>query len=269
MSGGFLSFEGYLFDLDGCLYEGDRPVAGAVDLVAGLRARGKKVAFLSNNSTLGADQVAHKLRQMGIDAAEDEVLVPTDWAGEFLRSRFGLVSVYPIGSARIHRAIGSTGHRLVDDPEGPCDVVFVARDLDFTYQKVETAARYLQAGAALVTANPDLSHPEKGGLQVPETGALAASIASVTGARHQTLGKPGPYLFGKALDRLGLRPEQVVMVGDNLGTDMAGARAAGLSGVWINPTNLDCGPEATPWRVCRRLLELTEETQNAPQEGAP
>jgi HAD superfamily hydrolase (TIGR01450 family) len=251
-------FDGYFFDLDGCVYEGDSPVPAASELISLLRERGKKIAFLSNNSAQGAAEIALKLRSMEIPAEIEEVFLPTDFVGEFLRAAYGSVSVYSIGNELIAASIAASSHRLVGEGEGRCDVVFVARDVDFSFLKLERAARYLQEGASFVAANPDAFHTGNEGRRVPETGALVASISTVAGRDAKLLGKPEPYLFLKALERLGLESHKALMIGDNPVTDIIGAEKAGLASVWIDMGLQEPPNGALPISTFRSLSDLLD-----------
>lgn len=262
----FSDYAGYCFDLDGCLYRGGEAVPGARDLLGHLRASNKKVAFISNNSHQSAVEVVSRLALFGIAATPEEIWVPTDAAGAFLAETYGLVSVYPLGSEAVVAALGASGLTVVGSEAPWCDIVLVARDLEFSFEKLQAATRFIQGGARLVAANPDAYHPGEGGLRVPETGALVAAIVEVTGHKALTLGKPAPYLFRRALGQMNLDPSAVVMVGDNLDTDIAGAQNLGLDSIWINPDGLPSRGGAV--RICQQLQELWVELQNQ-GEGHP
>jgi NagD protein len=141
--------------------------------------------------------------------------------------------------------------------------VLVARDIEFSYAKLERASRYVQAGARLVATNTDASHPGEYGYRVPETGALVASIQTVAGEHVRVLGKPEVYLFRKALERLGVPAHRAVMVGDNPRTDVAGARRAGICSVWLNPLGMKVTDNCTPWMECGSLDELLRELRDS------
>jgi HAD superfamily hydrolase (TIGR01450 family) len=220
---------------------------------------GKRIAYLSNNSVQGAEEVAAKLRGMGIEARPDDVSLPTDLVGEFLLEAYGPVSVYPIGNARVTASIAASGHRLVVEEGERCDVVFVARDPSFSYHKLERAARYLARGAVLAAANPDDYHTGNDGVRVPETGAILASISSVSGKTAVVLGKPEPFLFEKALAKLGLRGDRVLMIGDNPSTDIAGAAKTGLSSVWIDRAGEAAEAGVPSIRAYRDLSEFLDD----------
>ena len=111
------------------------------------------------------------------------------------------------------------------------DLVVLLRDRRFTYAKLERAANALRAGARLIVANPDLTHPGPNGQVAPETGALLAALSACVGdaeVEMEIVGKPSPRLFERACRVLEVEPARAVMIGDNPATDGAGAEAFGL-----------------------------------------
>ncbi len=256
MTADFTGIDGFIFDLDGCVYEGDRLMPAAAELVAVLRNLEKKVAFLSNNSTHTSSEIARKLSRMGMETDSADVFVPTDLAGDYLFGQFGRIGVFALAGIALVEGLEAAGHRIVTGVEDNCDVVLVARDTGFTFKKLEQAARHIQRGAVLVATNPDAFHPGNDGYRVPETGALLASIIAVAGETVHVLGKPEPYLFDKCLARLGLSASRTIMVGDNPATDIVGAQRAGMAGIWLNPRNGPPQPGIEPWKEYPGLGEL-------------
>jgi len=115
-------------------------------------------------------------------------------------------------------------------------VVLLMRDTDLSYQRLQTAVDLLRNGARLVVSNPDFTHPGPEARVVPETGALLAMITACVnvGASDMcVIGKPSPYLFQLGLRRLGISPDEAVMIGDNPNTDIRGADSVGLRHVLI------------------------------------
>lgn len=198
----FYDFKGYLFDLDGCMYAGNRVLPGAVELLETLRQRRKKIVFMSNNSTQDAAVIVSRLNSLGILANMNEVIVPTDFISSFITENYGLVSIYPLAAEPILTLLIEAGHTLVDISDTRCDVVLVTRDVGFNYTKMEHATRFVQNGAHLVAANADESHPGEFGYCIPETGSLIASILAVSPTQVHVVGKPESYLFRKALERM-------------------------------------------------------------------
>ena len=106
--------------------------------------------------------------------------------------------------------------------------MLVGRDIDFNYQKLENCAILLQRGARLVAANLDGHHPAENGINVPETGALIASIRRVVNIEPEIIGKPSTFIFSKAMQRIGLNADKLAIVGDNPYTDIMGGTISGL-----------------------------------------
>lgn len=221
----------FLFDLDGTVYWGSKPVPGAAELIEELERRDLAVKYVSNNSSHSLDFVYRKLEGMGIPARREQIITPLGEIGSFLRHHFGTCRVFPMGTEALAASIQDAGHQVVSGLN-PCDVVVIGRDIEITYEKLETACIHLQRGAACVVCNADRSHPGELGYLVPETGAFFQMVRTVAEPRLcLKIGKPEPYLYTQAF--AGSPPERCVMVGDNGDTDILGAKRAGCPSVLI------------------------------------
>ena len=231
-------FDGYLLDLDGTVYLGDAPLPGAVDTLAALRRLDRRVAFLSNNPTKDPAEYAAKLNRMGIAAEPGEVIntvrTTVRWLQEFCPS----ATVFPIAEAPLIRALESAGFRVSDDP-AQIDVVIASYDRTFDYRKLQiafdalwpasAAARAGRPPARFIATNPDRYCPLPDGRGEPDAAAVIAAIEACTGVTCEAIpGKPNAYLLATALDLLGLRAADCVMVGDRLYTDIRMARDADM-----------------------------------------
>ncbi|HEY4275158.1 MAG TPA: HAD-IIA family hydrolase [Rhizomicrobium sp.] len=220
---------GILVDWDGCIALGDRPMPAAIQFI---RENLERTAIVSNNSTHLPEDFAEILRKSEIAIPVERIVL----AGvEALKRAAELrpQGVLVLGDGRIKAYARSLGLRIVHDD---ADLVVLLRDTRFSYNRLQRAANCLRAGARLIVANPDTTHPGKRGMLVPETGALfAALIASVgdTNVETEIIGKPGPRLFERACDTLGINPSSAIMIGDNPETDIAGAGAIGMQSVLI------------------------------------
>ncbi|MGE3620478.1 MAG: HAD-IIA family hydrolase [Acidimicrobiia bacterium] len=228
---------GWVLDLDGVVWLGEVPLAGAAAAVAELRARGEQVLFATNNSfpTL-ADQEA-KLARAGIDAAGS--VVTSALAAATLVEPGERVLV--CGGPGVVEAVGSRGATVV--ATGPAEAVVVGFHTDFDYDGLRRAFRAVEAGARLVATNTDATYPTPEG-PIPGGGAIVAAVAYATGAEPVVAGKPWSPMVDLVRARLG--PE-ATMVGDRAETDGAFARALGyrwalvLSGV-TGPGDLPVEP---------------------------
>lgn len=227
--------DAYLFDLDGCIYYGDSPAPGAVTLLEVMKRDQKPCFFVTNNSTHSGEQIAERLRGMGLEVNADQVLTVTEYLGQYVLDKYGRRSIKAAGSAALMDALARCGHQLIemDSVEQP-EVVIIGRDTEFTYSKLQTIAHHAERGALLIAGNPDTYHLGKLRERIPETGALAAAVEAVVERQVEYVGKPEPHIFKYAAYKYGLNLERCVMVGDNYDTDILGGYRSGMQTIWIS-----------------------------------
>lgn len=217
-------YDAILLDLDGVLYRWPDPIDGAAEAVAKLRAAGKRVAFVTNNSARTPEHVAERLASVGVEAAASEVVTSALATATLLGER-GAGSAFVIGEDGLRKALADQGIRLVDGRDERVDVVVVGFDRRADYAKLRDAAVLVGGGAALVASNPDGSFPAPDGESWPGAGALLAAIEATTGVRGEVVGKPEAPLLRRALEAAG--GGRALVVGDRLDTDIAGADRLG------------------------------------------
>ena len=238
------AIRGFVFDLDGCVWNGNTLSPGAADTLSRLVRAGRRVAFLTNNSRATADDILTRLHALGVVVAE-HAITPLDIIGSFITERFGPSRVLVIGAPEMTAVIARAGHEIVDVKEyRRATVVAVGNDFDLTYERLTAACRAAAAGAGLVTPNVDPRLPLEGGEFLPGCGAIVAAVAAASGVKPVVVGKPEPPLFQIALERLGLPPDGTAMVGDSVPSDIRGARAVGMRTVLYAPGELPASPDA-------------------------
>lgn len=244
---------GFVFDLDGCVWQGERLNPGAAETLRLLHEGGRGVAYLTNNSRATGADISAKLRRLGVIPAE-HALTPLEILGTVIAERFGPSRVLVIGSAELAGVVKAAGHTLVDvEAWRDASVVAVGNDFELTYERLTAASRAAAAGAALVTPNIDPRLPLEDGDFLPGCGAVVAAVATAAGVAPLVVGKPEPPLFRIALRRLDLAPHQAAMVGDSAVSDVAGARAIGMRTVLYAPAG---APADTADVVVRSFAEL-------------
>jgi glycerol 3-phosphatase-2 len=217
-------FDAFLFDLDGVLYRGDEPVPGAAETVAALRALGKGIAFVTNNSARTPEAVVARLRSVGIAADVGEVETSALTTAALLAER-RVPDAFVIGGEGIRRALAEAGVTALDGDPRTAGAVVVGFDPEVDYAKLRRASLLVQAGVPLIATNPDASFPAGNGERWPGAGALVAAVETTTGTRAEVIGKPNAPILRAALTRAGGgRP---LMIGDRLDTDIAGAVTMG------------------------------------------
>jgi len=230
------AYKGYIFDLDGTVYLGDRLIPGAGEAIAALRERGARVVFLSNKPIQTREHYAEKLRRLGVPVENDDVLNSSAVMAHYLTGRAPRASLYVIGEEPLLAELERAGFDVVRDPAARrwrVDFVVAAFDRTFDYAKLNHALQAIERGARFVATNPDRTCPvDEGDIrEIPDCAGMIGAIEGVTGVKvEEVVGKPSPLMVRAALDRLGgLDPSECLMAGDRLETDILMGRRAGLA----------------------------------------
>lgn len=220
-------YAGYIFDLDGTIYLGERLIPGAQEAIAWLRRHGRPVVFLSNKPLEPRSAYAAKLTRLGIAASEQDVVNSTQALMAYLRAERPGQRLYVIGEPALVDEFRTEGFCLTEQPE-EIDIVVAAFDRTLTYAKLNIAYQALVRGAGFVATNGDRACPIEGGA-IPDCAGVIAFLEATTGRPCELIaGKPSPLILSAALDRLGVPRERVLMVGDRLATDIRMGNELGL-----------------------------------------
>jgi HAD superfamily hydrolase (TIGR01457 family) len=220
-------YSAYLFDLDGTIYLGDRVLPGAVETIAALRTAGKKTIFLSNNPTRTRQQYAAKLTAMGIPTSADDVVNSSFVLVRWLLRTAPDGRLFVVGEEPLKSDLRDAGFEF-SERAGEIDIVVASFDRDFSYRKLQVAFDAIRAGARLVGTNPDRYCPVPGGGE-PDAAAMIAAIEACTGVKCDPIvGKPSPIMVELIMSMLGVPPEDCIMVGDRLETDIRMGIDAGM-----------------------------------------
>ena len=216
-------------DLDGTIYLGDGLIEGASQFLDRLEQHGIRRFFLSNNSSKSVSQYLEKLRIMGIDATEGEILLSTHDLISWL-SEEGVVDTFLVGTEGMREMLESSGFSTVsDDPE----YVVLGYDTEINYDKLATSSIHLHNGVPMVASHPDMVCPSPVG-DLPDTGAYMALFEATTGVRPKHVcGKPNKGMILHKIKEIGIQPSNCAMVGDRLYTDMEMADRAGVHGILV------------------------------------
>lgn len=220
-------YDNVLLDLDGCVWVGNTVTERAPEAIAELRAAGKGLAFVTNDSRHSPEDYVRKLWSLGVRASLEEVVTVGAAMQYVLAERGSGTRAFVIGSRAMFRHVADSGQRIINGTDGQerAEVVIVAGHDDFNFEELRTATRALLAGAEMIAADRDRTFPTDDGLS-PGTGAIVAALEFATRRRARIVGKPEPEVFYTALDRLDRG--NTLVIGDRLDADLAGAAAAGL-----------------------------------------
>jgi HAD superfamily hydrolase (TIGR01459 family) len=243
--------DGFLLDAFGVLNVGETAIPGAVERMAELRARGKRLAVLTNAASYTRPQLLAKYHRLGFNFTADEVVASRDVAVARLEA---------IAPGATWAAIAAAGDTFDDIPAPVLDAVADPSLLDgadailFLSTGRWSAALQRRLVAALdrrprplVIANPDLVAPREGGLTL-EPGLFGHELLdALPGGEVHWFGKPFPEAFAEGIARTGLAPNRLVMVGDTLHTDVLGGAAAGCRSVLVTDHGLFAGRDTAPF----------------------
>ena len=196
-------YRGFMFDLDGTVYLGERLLPGAQAAVAALRAAGRRLCFLSNKPIASRADYAAKLTRLGIPTDVEEVINSSYVLARWLDRETPGARVFVIGEPPLIAELEQAGLKPVEGPEA--DWVVVAFDRTFDYRKLDVALQAVtRHGARLVGTNPDRTCPVEGG-EIPDAAGMIGAVEGVTGRKVEPIvGKPSPITLAVALERLGL-----------------------------------------------------------------
>jgi phospholysine phosphohistidine inorganic pyrophosphate phosphatase len=225
---------GILFDMDGVVYNAEEPVAGSAEALRWVRARGIPHLFVTNTTSRPRGVLVEKLRRFGIAASEREILTPSVAAADWLRAN---------GDGRPVALFLREGTRkdfaglpcLPDDAETGAGYVVIG-DLGklWDFATLNRAFRLLHSNpaATLMALGMTRYWMAADGISL-DVAPFVAALEHATGRRAEVFGKPAARFFHAAAGVLGLPPERVLMVGDDIAADVGGAMEAGLMGAMV------------------------------------
>jgi len=210
------SKSGFIIDMDGVIYHGNKLLPGVPEFLKWLENSGKKFLFLTNSSERTPKELHEKLNRLGIDVGEEHFYTSALATAGFLASQKPNGSAYIIGDAGLIHALYSFGYTI--NNVNP-DYVVVGDTHNYNFESIQTAVNLVLKGARLIGANPDVSGPVENGI-APSTKALIAPIEIATGRKAYFVGKPNPLMMRIALRKLMVSREDAIVIGDRMDTDV-------------------------------------------------
>ena len=225
--------------MDGVLWRADEAIGDLPTVFDAIAARGLKVTLATNNSTKSPEAHQEKLASFGVNLDVSQITTSSMALAALLKETFpDGGELYIIGMEGLFDALEAEGFRVFSGdnlPENPVAVV-TGMDWEMDYQKIANASLLIQKGLPFYASNPDKTYPTPAGL-MPGAGTLIAAVETASGVTPIVAGKPSAFLFQLAMQKMGVLPEETLMVGDRLETDILGGQNAGcktalvLSGV--------------------------------------
>lgn len=222
------AFDAFLIDLDGVIWRGEREIPGASAAVGALRAAGKRVVFVTNNSSRPPRQIAMRLMQIKIPTELGDIVTSAHAVVEELRrlDLFPGARIHVCGAEGLEHEIAHARYVPTRELDGIAAVV-VGFNRHLVFDDIRNASDLARTGIPFIASNDDATYPTEDGL-LPGAGSILAAVERAAGRSAHVVGKPQPTLFRVALERAGVPAERALFCGDRADTDIVGARAAGI-----------------------------------------
>ena len=261
----------FLLDLDGTVYLEDTLLPGAAEFLSWAREREYPVRYLTNNSSRGVEAGLQKMHRLGVPAKREEFLTAVEATIYYLRKNGRTYDVlYIIGTASFREQLREAGFTVRDTPDADVTTLLVAYDTELTYEKVQHGCELLARGVDFLATNPDWVCPTLFGF-VPDCGSICEFVGKASGRKPVFIGKPDPTMIRLALEGTGCSPEETLMVGDRLYTDIACGVNAGVDTALVltgEATRADAAASETPpTAIFENMAELLTALRSA--EGGP
>lgn len=217
----------FLFDLDGTLYLEGVLIKGAKETVAHLKEIGKKVVFLTNNSSVSTAKYHEKLQKMGLECEISDILTSGGATIAHLKKNHAGKSIYLVGTESLREEFENAGLKMWEDKAGELcappnipDICVLSYDKELTYEKLVKITRYITLGSDYIATHPDINCPADVVYQ-PDIGSFMKLIESSTGKTPSVIcGKPHNAIAQVIKDKVSLPAQKIAMVGDRLLTDI-------------------------------------------------
>ena len=221
--------KGFICDMDGVIYHGNKILPGVPEFIDWLQRTGKEYLFLTNNSGCTPLELKQKLARMGLEIGEEHFYTSALATARFIASQKPHASAYVIGAPGLVGALYEAGIVMNDvDP----DYVIAGETNTYNYQTILKAVDLVNKGARLIATNSDLTGPSEQGI-IPACRALVAPIELATGKTAYYVGKPNPLMMRTGLRLLHCHSAEAVMIGDRMDTDVISGLESGMSTVLV------------------------------------
>jgi len=222
----------FLLDMDGTLYLGDRVFDRVAEFLQYIRKSGGRFLYLTNNSSRGVEGYLRKLHRLGLPAEKEDFLTSVDATIACLEAEYPGRKCYVMGTRSFYQQLQDAHIPVCDALCDDARIVLCGYDTELTYQKLMDACILLRRGLPWLATNPDWVCPTERG-PMPDCGSVCQMLSIATERAPRFIGKPQPEMVRLALARTGFPPEEAVVIGDRIYTDIACGVNAGVDTVFV------------------------------------
>ena len=223
----------FLLDMDGTLYLGDDLFEGTIDFLSQVKKNGGRYVFVTNNSSKGADAYVAKLKKLGIDSQPDDFYTSTDATILYIKEKYSGRKFYVVGTRSFVDQLKDADINVTEELSDDISGLIISNDNELTFKKLQDACIILgRDNVEYIATNPDWVCPTEFGY-VPDCGSFAEMLHRATGKKPYFIGKPRPDMLLLSMKKFGYEPDQSVMIGDRVYTDIASGYNAGIDTIFV------------------------------------
>lgn len=228
---------GVLFDIDGVLVTSWQPIPGASDTLRTLANHQIARTYLTNTTTRTRVQIAELLTEAGMDVTSDEVITAAVLTADYVRDRYPGARCFLVNSGQIGEDMPGIDLVYSSDvgegaPETPDVVLLGGAGPEYGHVTLSRVYDWMAQGVPVVAMHRSTSWNTTAGLRI-DTGMYLIGMEETSGRQATAVGKPAPEGFLASANRLGVEPEEMYMVGDDLNNDVLAAQVVGMAGVLV------------------------------------
>jgi 4-nitrophenyl phosphatase len=213
----------FVIDLDGVVYTGNTLVKNADKRIVNMRQKGR-VFFVTNNASLHREEYVKKLHGFGIPVVKDEILTSAYVSAVYINTHYDNPQVFMIGEKGLRQELEEQDIKVC---HRNCNLVLVGLDRGFNYDKLALALRYVEKGAPFLATNDDNALVTESGL-LPGAGAIVSALRTASRKEPIIIGKPSDIMADFILTKAGVKPEEVLLIGDRLDTEVVMGKNFGM-----------------------------------------
>jgi len=244
-------------DMDGTFYLGNRLFKGSLEFAKRLKSQGKKLVFLTNNSSKSPSEYIEKLNNLGVSSDLFDVYTSGEATAEFIIKNYKERKIFLLSTESVKNLFTEKG--LTIDNEEP-DILVLTYDKTIDYEKIQKFSYFLNKGLPYIASHPDINCPIETGF-VPDIGSFMALFEKSTDRKpDHIVGKPNSYIIEMLLDKYNVSKEEAVIIGDRIYTDIKCGINSGIDSILVlsGETKRDMIPSHHPYEVCENIEEVTD-----------
>lgn len=229
----------FVFDLDGTLILGNQVLPYARETLDLIRSQGKSFTVVTNNSSRSIDNYFRFLTFLGFTIKPNEIHTSGKATAQYINQLKPEPSVYLLGTRALVEDFSAFGIACVNDIDAePIDFVVLAFDQEITYKRIVEASILIRSGIPFIATHADINIPTERGL-LPDCGSLISLFQTSTGIKPKVIGKPNIEMVEPILKQVGVKRDEMVIVGDRMYTDIEMGWRAGIKTIWVKTGDLN------------------------------